>query len=60
MTDEVDTPNSAEAEEIDCLFELCKEDLPFLNAQEQTLNVGRFLNVKIILTMSYMKNLRLC
>ena len=48
MTDELESPNnkvSAEADEIDCLFELCKEDFPFITSKQQTINIGKFLTV---------------
>jgi len=46
LTDELESPNnklSAEADEIDCLFELCKEDFPFITSKQQTINIGKFL-----------------
>jgi hypothetical protein len=51
LTDEMESPNSemsAEAKEIDCLFELCKEDFPFITSQPQIINIGKFLHVSLI------------
>ena len=39
-----DTKNENIEEEIDLLFDLCKEDFPSLSSQESTINVGVFLN----------------
>ena len=44
MTEEaVDDQNENIEEEIDLLFDLCKEDFPSLSSQESTINVGVFL-----------------
>ena len=39
---------TAEENDIDCLFELCKEDFPFLSSEQQTINIGKFLHVSQI------------
>ena len=39
-----DDKNQNIEEEIDLLFDLCKEDFPSLSSQESTINVGVFLN----------------
>ena len=54
LTDEIDLERkvSAVEEELDCLFELCKEDFPFLSTEEQTINIGKFLNVSSALHYS--------
>ena len=39
---------TAEENDIDCLFELCKEDFPFLSSEQQTINIGKFLQVSQI------------
>ena len=47
----MESPNnemSVEAKEIDCLFELCKEDFPFITTQQQIINIGKFLHVSQI------------
>jgi len=47
LTDElenVDKAMTAEENDIDCLFDLCKEDFPFLSSEQQTINIGKFLH----------------
>ena len=46
--DNVDKAMTAEENDIDCLFELCKEDFPFLSSEQQTINIGKFLHVSQI------------
>ena len=51
LTDEIeslDKAMTAEENDIDCLFELCKEDFPFLSSEQQTINIGKFLQVSQI------------
>ena len=51
MTDEIESQGnelSAEAKDISCLFELCKEDFPFITSKQQTINIGKFLHVSKI------------
>ena len=61
MTEElegVDKAMTAEEKDIDCLFELCKEDFPFLSSEEQTINIGKFLHVSQIKRIPDGKNVK--